>query len=97
MTSDLAPPTGLAFAGDGLLAEEVKRLISRYGIRSAVETGTYQGCTTRALAAMVPAVYTIEISPDMFAESGERLSRRPERAAVLRRITGRAARAAASD
>ena len=74
MTSDLAPPTGLAFAGDGLLKEEIKRLISLYGIRSAVETGTYQGCTTRALAALVPAVYTIEISPDMFAESGERLA-----------------------
>jgi len=74
MTSDLPPPTGLAFAGDGLLKKEIERLISRYGIQSAVETGTYQGCTTRALAAMVPAVYTIEISPDMFAESGERLA-----------------------
>jgi hypothetical protein len=74
MTSTLPPPTGLAFAGDALLEQEVRRLITRYGIRSAVETGTYQGCTTRALAAMVPMVHTIEIDPGMFAESGQRLA-----------------------
>jgi len=70
----LPPPSGLAFAGDGLLEKEVRRLVGRYGIQSAVETGTYQGATTRALAAMVPAVYTIDIDPGFYAESRERLA-----------------------
>ena len=72
---ECAPPPdpGLAFAGDGLLEKEIRRLISQYGIQSAVETGTYQGATTRALAAMVPEVHTVEISPASFAQSRRRL------------------------
>ena len=70
----LPPPSGEAFAGDGLLEKEIKRLIGQYGIQSAVETGTFQGCTTRALAALVPMVYTIEINDGFYAESRERLA-----------------------
>jgi hypothetical protein len=66
-----------AFASDGILAEEIKRLVAEYGIRSAVETGTYQGVTTRGLAALVPAVYTIEIDPGRFEDSRERLADLP--------------------
>jgi hypothetical protein len=70
----LPPPDGQAFAGDGLLAAEVAWLVSRYGIRSAVETGTHQGVTARALAALVARVHTIEISQDLYAEAQERLA-----------------------
>jgi hypothetical protein len=73
----LPPPSGLAFAGDDLLEKEVKRLIGQYGIQSAVETGTHQGCTARGLAALVPTVYTIEINPGFYAESCERLADLP--------------------
>ena len=72
---ECAPPRepGRPFAGDGLLEKEIRRLISQYGIKSAVETGTFQGATTRALAAMVPEVHTVEISPAFFAQSRQRL------------------------
>lgn len=73
----LPPPSGLAFAGDGLLEKEIRQIIGRYGIQTAVETGTHQGATTRGLAAMVPAVCTIEINPDFYAESCERLADLP--------------------
>ena len=74
MTGTLPPPMGEAFAGDGLLEKEIKRLIGQYGIQSAVETGVHQGVTTRALAAMVPMVYAIEINDGFYAESCERLA-----------------------
>ncbi len=70
----LPPPMGQAFAGDGLLEKEIKRLIRRYGIQSAVETGTHQGVTARALAALVPEVYTIEIDLHLFEDARERLA-----------------------
>ncbi len=70
----LPPLTGPAFAGDGLLEKEIRRLAAAYGIRSAVETGTYQGATTAALAAIVPAVHTIEITRGFYAESRQRLA-----------------------
>jgi len=71
------PAEGGPFASDNVLAGEISRLVSHYGIRSAAETGTYQGVTTRALAAMVPEVHTIEISDARFEESGERLADLP--------------------
>jgi predicted O-methyltransferase YrrM len=69
----LPEPTGLAFAGDGLLEKEIRRLIRQFNIQSAVETGTNQGVTARALAAMVPQVYTIEKYDATFAEARWRL------------------------
>lgn len=68
------PPMGLPFAGDGLLEKEIRRLITAYGIRAAVETGVHQGVTTRALAGMVPTVHAIEINGDYYAESHLRLA-----------------------
>lgn len=63
-----------AFASDGLLEEEIRRLITLHGIQSAVETGTYHGVTAEGLAALVSMVYTIEIDAQRFADSRERLS-----------------------
>jgi hypothetical protein len=62
------------FANDALLGKEIERLIKKYDVQSAVETGTYQGETARGLADMVPQVYTIEVNPESFEESQERLS-----------------------
>jgi hypothetical protein len=70
----LPPLTFGAFADDPLLEEEIRRLTGKYGIQSAVETGTHQGATTRALAGMIPVVHTIEILPASYAESRERLT-----------------------
>ena len=74
----LPPAEGGPFASDHLLGEEIQRLIVRYGIQSAVETGVYQGVTTRALAEMVPAVYAIESDDARFTESRERLADLPD-------------------
>jgi hypothetical protein len=44
------------------------------GLVRAVETGTYRGGTTRELAAMFPAVVTVELSPEIHAAAVEALS-----------------------
>lgn len=77
MTAALPSPLYLPFAGDGLVAKEVKRLVRQYGIRSAVETGTHQGATAEALAALVPMVYTIESEMGLFTEAQDRLAGLP--------------------
>ena len=74
MTSTLPPPDGQAFAGDGMLEREIARLVRKYGIQSAVETGTHQGVTSRALAGMVEDVYTVEIHDGLFADAQLRLA-----------------------
>jgi hypothetical protein len=52
------------FGGDEILRAEIAELIQRYGIHSAIETGTWHGWTTRALASMVEQVWTVEANPD---------------------------------
>ena len=69
--------TWSAFASDPLLEEEIRRLTGKYGIQSAVETGTFTGVTTRGLAAIVPMVYTIEIHPGRYAEAQANLADLP--------------------
>lgn len=55
------------FNDDTILAETVEGLIGQYGIKSAIETGTYRlGATTKWLAERVDQVYTIESNPDYF-------------------------------
>jgi hypothetical protein len=53
-----------AFNCDDVAFDEVQKIIGDNGLRFAVETGTYKGQTTQALAHMSPKVYTIEIRPD---------------------------------
>jgi hypothetical protein len=57
------------FNGDSFIEREVLRLVQRHGIRTIVETGTYRGETTKALAQMAPQVFTIEIDPLYWQES----------------------------
>lgn len=55
---------------DVQLATDLKGLL---GLRRAVETGTYRGRTARALAAIYPAVVTIELSPELHRRAVEAL------------------------
>lgn len=62
-----------AFASDTVVEQEIRRLTAKYGIRSAVETGTYLGVTAAGLAAIIPSVYTIEINPGRYDDARESL------------------------
>ena len=50
-----------AFGRDHLLGEQVVAFHRRYRFEAAVETGTWKGHTTVALAAIFPRVHTIEV------------------------------------
>jgi hypothetical protein len=67
------PHPGEPFADDQLLRQEVERLITQYGIQSAVETGTFQGATTKVLTELVSEVHSIEIEPAFFEAASSRL------------------------
>ena len=56
----------------------VVELRNELGLVRAVETGTYRGGTTRGLAAMFPAVVTVELSPEIHAAAVRALSAVPE-------------------
>ena len=53
-----------AFGRDALLLEQVATFHRRHRFACAVETGTWKGHTTVALARMFPRVYTIEVDAD---------------------------------
>lgn len=54
------------FNGDTYICGEFARLVSRWSIKTIVETGTCHGATARLLAGMVPVVHTIELDPKWF-------------------------------
>ena len=58
-----------AFNGDHFILDEVKALIVKYKIATVIETGTNHGKTTQALAALAPAVLTIEIDENLWLEA----------------------------
>jgi hypothetical protein len=51
-----------AFDWDSYIFAEFERLIRKWSIRTCIETGTYLGRTTRALASLVDRVFTCETS-----------------------------------
>ena len=51
-----------AFNGDDILFARFSELVKQFGVKSIVETGTFEGKTTDALASLVPVVHTIEIN-----------------------------------
>jgi zeaxanthin glucosyltransferase len=61
-----------AFNGDEFVGNEVRKLVSKWGVKVIVETGSYLGNSTRAFASMVETVITIEICP-AFWELGQHL------------------------
>ena len=52
-----------AFEGDRYIEQEIRGLVKRWKVQTIVETGTYEGASTRAFADMDCHVITIEISP----------------------------------
>jgi predicted O-methyltransferase YrrM len=54
------------FCGDVYFRSELEKLIKEYGIKMVVETGTYLGITTAALAEMAESVLTVEINPEYY-------------------------------
>ena len=58
-----------SFAFDTVLAESIRALIVARHVRTVVETGTWTGGTTYALAGMVPRVHSIEMNPEHHAQA----------------------------
>lgn len=56
-----------AFNRDTLLGDRIEALIKKKGIELVVETGSYQGTTSRALAEACPRVISIESNPTYHA------------------------------
>lgn len=54
------------FEGDTFLADKVKSLIDKFGVKWAIETGTYRAATTKRLSEWVELVNTIEIDHENF-------------------------------
>jgi hypothetical protein len=61
--------TSSAFNGDSFIENEVRRLTQAHSIKTIVETGTYLGETTIALASMAPHVLTIENDWQRYCEA----------------------------
>lgn len=57
------------FNGDSFLHAEVARLVQKWSVAVAVETGTFQGHTAFALATMCVQVFTIEKDEERFKEA----------------------------
>lgn len=58
-----------AFNGDDLLFNRFKELVKQFNVKSIVETGTFEGKTTDALASIIPVVHTIEVSKNYQAKA----------------------------
>lgn len=61
------------FNGDTYLKEHFERLVAKHGIKTIIETGTYKGDTTSALAKMADKVVTVEYNKDFLAEAMQSL------------------------
>jgi 16S rRNA A1518/A1519 N6-dimethyltransferase RsmA/KsgA/DIM1 with predicted DNA glycosylase/AP lyase activity len=62
----------LGIDNDTVAYEEFKTLVHRYGIKTIVETGTWIGNTTEALATLSDNVYTVEINADSYNKACKR-------------------------
>jgi hypothetical protein len=65
----------MAFNGDSVVAETVKKLVNTLNIEVIVETGTHLGTTTEFLAQTFPTlkIYTIETNFSFFVKAENRL------------------------
>ncbi len=62
-----------AFNNDSFILKEFAKLVKQFGIKTILETGTYYGDTTVALANFNIPVYTIEINHIYFNEALKKL------------------------
>lgn len=51
-----------SFNGDTFIQAEIRKIVNEFGIKTIIETGTYQGNTTLDFATMVKKVFTIEVN-----------------------------------
>lgn len=58
-----------AFAGDHNIKDEIIKLRDRFGIKTAIETGTHLGNTALELSEMFDDVISVEINEQYFAEA----------------------------
>lgn len=63
-----------AFGKDKYLKMQFRNLMEKHDIDTVVETGTYKGQTTKALAYMVNMVHTIELNEAYYHEAFQELS-----------------------
>jgi hypothetical protein len=56
----------LAFSGDRILAKNVSKLIKEKKITTIIETGTFNGDTTKFLANLTKNIYTIELNEKFY-------------------------------
>ena len=66
---EYAAQNALGFEGDTFLGATIQEIVTRRGINTIIETGTYLGNTTVKFAEMVPQVATIEASQQYFKEA----------------------------
>jgi len=62
-----------AFNEDVYMCEEFLRLKNKYGIKTAIETGTYHGMTTAWLSKNFDKVHTTEVNKTYYAEAVKNL------------------------
>jgi hypothetical protein len=76
-SSTVPTDTWAAFGRDHLLYEQVQAFHARRCFQTAIETGTWKGHTTVALAALFPNVHTIEIDRERFQATLPRFDDHP--------------------
>jgi len=62
------------FNCDAVVQQECARLLFRYGIQQIVETGTYKGVTTEFLASFGLPIHTVEVVPETYESTKDRLA-----------------------
>jgi hypothetical protein len=62
-----------SFSRDSYLFDEVMSLIKKYSVSNVIETGTFEGETSRALSVMAPNVLTIESNFEYYRKATDNL------------------------
>ncbi len=61
----------------------IEEIVSRFGVRTFVETGTFQGTASQWAATMFAQVLTIEMNPKFFSEARSKLEKLPNVEMIL--------------
>ncbi len=61
------------FEADSFIKSEIEKLRDRFRIKTAIETGTYLGGTTKVLSTMFDEVYTCELDEENFKKANDYL------------------------
>lgn len=61
----------LGYEGDSFIHEELKKLVKKFYISLAIETGTFMGATTKRLSELVDLVVSVEANEENYNKSKE--------------------------